>query len=113
MLDISLEGVDVFGRRKQQQAMQQAERTAATQILQTVSDITFPGDAITPHGVEQAAQMVGMQVVQAAVEGGESARDCAAMMSMYVRVGQRTAVTFAPGGPMHGATSADVERILP
>lgn len=93
--------------------MQQAERTAVKQILQTVSDITFPGDVITPQGVEQAAQMVGMQVVQSAIEGGESAQTCAAMMSMYVRMGERTAPMFAAGGPMYEATSADVDRIVP
>lgn len=103
----------MFGRRRkqqqQQQQMQEAEEIAVKQVLQAASETTFPGDVITPDAVERAAQMVAMQVVQGAMEGGASARDCSMLMEMYAHVGQRAATMFAPGGPMHEATAPDLD----
>lgn len=80
------------------------------QVLQAASEMVFPGDVITPADVERAAEMVGMQVVQGAMQGGASARDCSALTSLYAHVGERAASMFAPGGPMHGATSPGMDE---
>jgi hypothetical protein len=100
----------VFGRRRRQlQAAQEAEEIAAKQILRAVSTVTFPGDVVTPDDVARAAKMVSMEVVQGAMQGGASPRDCSALMEMYAHVGHRVGSMFAPGGPMHGATASGLE----
>lgn len=103
----------MFGRRKQQQAqqfLQEAEQIRVTHVLQKASDISFPGDVITPEDVRRAANMVGMEVVEGATQGGASARDCATLMSLYTEVGDRASSLFAVGGPMHGATSPPMDE---
>lgn len=103
----------MFGRRKQQRAQQfleEAEQIRVTHVLQKASEISFPGDVITPEDVKRAANMVGMDVVEGAIQGGASARDCATLTSLYTEVGERASSLFAPGGPMHGATSPTIDE---
>lgn len=111
MTVIFLEGIQMFGRRKrQQQYLDGADEIAFKQVLQAASAMTFPGDPITPDGVHRAAQSVAMEVVQGAMQGGASARDCSMLMAIYTDMGQRVGQMFAPGGPMHGATSPEMDE---